>query len=256
MKTCEVDVSALVPEARPLVQEAAGVYLTHLGRWFIGLIAYGSAVTGGVVPGCSDLDLALYLDDAAFVEEGQLPLDLCLAIRRDTSQIDTAPFRCIQCFARPRRPLMGIQPVRPDPGNYSLVMGTLPVIEATTEHLCDESREWLANLTPPIPAGLLLHAGRRPEADVQAFQRWVWGTVRTVVTLKLHQASAMGLPKEQLIALLPAETPMGREIRAYHAAVMAFYPGQTSIEAELAMVEHGVLFLREATRWWNSTATA
>ena len=250
MKTREVDVSALVPEARPLVQEAAGVYLAHLGRWFIGLVAYGSAVTGGVVPGCSDIDLDLYLDDAAFVEEGQLPLDLCLAIRRDTSQIDTAPFRCIQCFAYPPRPPAGIR-VQPLPGNYSLVMGTLPVVEATTEQLCDESREWLANLTPPIPAGLLLHAGRRPEADVEELKGWVWGTVRAVVTLKLHQAFAKGLPKEQLIALLPAETPMGREIRAYHAAVMAFYPGQASIEAELAMVEHGVLFLREAKRWWD-----
>ena len=60
------DVSGLVPEARSIVQQVAGVYLRHTAPWFIGLIVHGSAVKGGVIPNCSDIDFQLYLDYPAF----------------------------------------------------------------------------------------------------------------------------------------------------------------------------------------------
>ena len=68
-----VDVSGLTPEARPIVKEVAAVYLKHTTPWFIGLIVHGSAVKGGFIPGCSDIDFQLYLEDSAFSWHGQLP---------------------------------------------------------------------------------------------------------------------------------------------------------------------------------------
>ncbi len=60
-----VDASGLAADAQPIVQRAAAVHLRHTVPWFVGLIAHGSAVRGGFIPGCSDSDLQLYLDDAA-----------------------------------------------------------------------------------------------------------------------------------------------------------------------------------------------
>lgn len=60
------DVSALVPEARPIAHAAAGVYLRHAEPWFVGLLAHGSALKGGFIPDCSDIDFQLYLDPAVF----------------------------------------------------------------------------------------------------------------------------------------------------------------------------------------------
>ena len=52
-----LDLSGLMPEARPIVQQVAEVYLKYLSPWFVGLIAHGSAVKGGFIPGCSDVGL-------------------------------------------------------------------------------------------------------------------------------------------------------------------------------------------------------
>jgi hypothetical protein len=52
-----VDLSGLVPEARPIVDRVAGVYMRRMAPWFVGLLAHGSAVKGGYIPGCSDVDL-------------------------------------------------------------------------------------------------------------------------------------------------------------------------------------------------------
>ncbi len=128
-----LNVSLLTQQAQPIVQAAADVYLNHTRAWFIGLVAHGSAVKGGFIPGCSDIDLQLYLEDAAFNEQGQLPLAICMAIQRDLSQIDPAPFQYIQCYALPPHP----QPTKlgPIPGAYRIIAGILPISEATAEQL-------------------------------------------------------------------------------------------------------------------------
>ena len=84
------DVSGLVPDARPIVQKVSSVYLKHTAPWFSGLIVHGSAVKGGVIPNCSDIDFQLYLRDAAFSARGQLPLELGMAVRR---RIETGTYR-------------------------------------------------------------------------------------------------------------------------------------------------------------------
>src|SRR5438046_546402 len=90
------DTSRLVPEARLIVEAAAASYLRHTHPWFIGLVVHGSALKGGFIPGCSDIDFQLFLDEHAFGGLGELPFATCLAIQRDLVQIDPAPFRYIQ----------------------------------------------------------------------------------------------------------------------------------------------------------------
>ena len=73
-----IDVTPLVREARAPVRKAAEIYIRHIRNWFVGLLAFGSAVKGSFIPGCSDIDLKLYLEDSAFVSKWQLPLQVCM----------------------------------------------------------------------------------------------------------------------------------------------------------------------------------
>ena len=61
-----LNLSPLTPEARPIVEAAAAIYLRHLQPRFVGLVVHGSALKGGFFPGCSDIDLLLFLDQQAF----------------------------------------------------------------------------------------------------------------------------------------------------------------------------------------------
>ncbi|MBI4300529.1 MAG: hypothetical protein HY677_05275, partial [Chloroflexi bacterium] len=128
MDSRRVDLSGVTPEARPIVEAAARVYLRYLRPWFVGLIAHGSAVKGGFIPGCSDIDLQQYLEDAAFSEDGQLPFELLLALHADLARIDPAPFQYIQCYPFGSRLRDGW--VGPIPGAYRLLAGRLPFPEA------------------------------------------------------------------------------------------------------------------------------
>ena len=51
-----LDLSGVQPEARPIVEAASAVYLQHLRPWLLGLLLHGSALKGGYIPGCSDID--------------------------------------------------------------------------------------------------------------------------------------------------------------------------------------------------------
>ncbi|HTK07018.1 MAG TPA: hypothetical protein VL485_07615 [Ktedonobacteraceae bacterium] len=62
------DVSPLTPIAQPIVLQAAEIYYRHLSPWLIGLLVHGSAYKGGFIPGCSDIDLKLYLRQEVCVE--------------------------------------------------------------------------------------------------------------------------------------------------------------------------------------------
>jgi hypothetical protein len=88
-----VDVSGLIPEARPIAEKVATVYLKHTAPWFIGLIVHGSAVkTGelqegfvGPIPG------------AYYLVAGKLPVaeaaaqQLRSSARRALTELDPAP---------------------------------------------------------------------------------------------------------------------------------------------------------------------
>lgn len=251
----EVDVSNLTPEARPIVCEVATVYLEHTAPWFIGLIVHGSAVKGGVIPGCSDIDFQLYLEDSAFTSQGQLPLELGLSIYRDLSNISLAPFRYAQCTTLPGRLPEGF--VGPVPGAYHLVAGRLPVAEATAQQLRESARGALAELDPmpPFIMGRLIgHGGVRLARSIRLLCTKVWPVLYQVLTLQQDDVIGVWcLPKEQAIELLPTNTSLSQTIRRFYQAVQVYYPAEDSVEGALLVIESGVTFLKAAKSWWDET---
>jgi len=248
-----LDLSGLTPEARPIVEAAAAIYIRHTRPWFVGLIAHGSAFKGGFIPGCSDIDLQLYLDQAAFSEGGQLPIALSLAIHRDLSLIDPAPFQYIQCYALTTRLPDGY--VGPIPGAYHLVAGRLPVVEATAEQLHSSARTALAKLSAPPPyiaRTLLEHGGGKLERSVRLLCTDVWPILYQVLALRQDDPIRVwGMPKDRAIESLPVGSALGQAIRAFYAALRAYYPAQESIEEALATIVSGVAFLEAARQWWE-----
>ena len=93
------DLTRVVPEARQIVEVAANVYTKYTEEWFIGLLNHGSALKGGFIAGCSDIDRQLYLEERAFSEHGELPLELCMAVQRELALIDPRPFQYVQSYA-------------------------------------------------------------------------------------------------------------------------------------------------------------
>jgi hypothetical protein len=248
-----IDVSRVTTEAQSVVEQAAAIYLRHTQPWFVGLLIHGSALKGGFIPGCSDVDLHLYLEEQAFTADGQLPLDLCLAIHRDLATVDPAPFRYLECVALSRT--LPPDYTGPIPGAYHMLAGTLPVSEATHQQLRDAARKALAALKPVpsfISHALLERGGGRLASCVRLLCTDVWSTLYHVLALQHDDAIGVwNLPKEGAIALVPPDTPVGREIRAFYRAVWAYYPPEQSVEHALAVIAMGVAFLRAAESWWE-----
>jgi hypothetical protein len=250
-----LDLSGLVPEARPIVQQVASVYLEHTAPWFIGLIVHGSAVKGGVIPNCSDIDFQLYLRDAAFSDRGQLPLDLGMAVRQDLEGIELWPFRYVQCYARRAQPEPGL--VGPIPGAYHLVAGELPVPEATAEDLRLSARKALDDLDPSpnfLMGKLFGPGGVRLERNLRLLCTKVWPVLYQVLTLQQPDSDPISLwclPKEEAIDSLPHGSRLHQAIQAFHNAVWAYYPEEDSLDYALTLIQTGLGFLQAAADWWQ-----
>ena len=246
-----VDVSGLIPEAQSLAGKVASVYLKHSAPWFIGLVAHGSAVKGGVIPGCSDIDFQLFLEDAAFSWEGQLPLDLGFAIRRDLIGLDLGSFRYVQCYAHRRELQQGF--VGPIPGAYHLIAGELPVPEATDQELRVSARKALEELNPSptyLTGTLLGPGGVRLARNIRLLCTQVWPTLYQVLTLQQGDAiDVWCLPKEQAIQRLPKKTRLGSSIRWFDRTLRAYYPAEDDLDGALSVIESGVAFLEAAKSW-------
>ncbi|MEX2245385.1 MAG: hypothetical protein WEC75_01745 [Dehalococcoidia bacterium] len=241
-----VDVSGVVPEARHIVQRVAEIYLRHLDASFIGMEALGSAVTGDFIPGCSDVDIHMYADDAAFVEPWRLPFEMTVAIHRELSAIDVAPFGYVQCYVLPARLLEGWN--GPIPGAWHLVAGRAPLAEATAGELRDAAHRSLAELRP-VPRFLenaLLDYGdvRLPRLARLICTNDVWPHLRHLrIARGMDPIAAWNQPKLAAVESLPADSPAGQAARAFVEALHAYYPERTSTDAALALLERGVAFL-------------
>jgi hypothetical protein len=255
-----VDLSGLTVEAQPIVQQAAAVYLEHTAPWFIGLIVHGSAVKGGIIPGCSDIDFQLYLESPAFTRQGHLPLELAFAVRRDLDGIPIWPFRYLQCYAHTSE--LPENMVGPIPGAYHLVAGRLPVREATARDLLASARKELAELdpAPTFLLGFLLGPGGvRRERRIRLLCTKVWPVLYQVLTLQEGEEDAIGiwgLTKAQAIERLPRGSALQETIQRFYGAVWDYYPAEDSLENALAVIESGVAFLDAASAWWKRASSA
>lgn len=248
--TSPINVTGLIPEAQLIAAQAAAIYLKHTAPWFIGLVAHGSAVKGGYIANCSDIDFQLYLADAAFAADGELPLALGMAIHQELAAIDPAPFRYIQCYALTRH----LRPnwIGPIPGAYHLVAGRIPVPLATAAALLASAQNDLSALAPDA-INLLSHGGGRLQRHIRLLCTKVWPVLYQVVALQqTDPIRVWNLPKPAVIALLPATSELGQHIRAYDQAVRTYYPTERSVAAGLRVLEQGTAFLLAAKRWWDA----
>jgi hypothetical protein len=248
------DTSRLVPEARSIVEAVAAIYVRHTQPWLVGLVVHGSALKGGFIPGCSDIDFQLFLDEQAFRIPHELPFETGLAIQRDLAQINPAPFRYIQ--GKAFSAVLPPDHTGPVPGAYLLLAGKLPVAEATKSQLQESARRRIARLKPlpPYLVGSLLEHGK---GRLAWHIRWlctdVWPTVYQVLVLQGHDPfSIWSLSKAQAIALLPPETPLGQTSRAFYQAVQTYYPSEEVVGEGLAVIITGVAFLHTVQSWWQA----
>jgi hypothetical protein len=254
-----IDVSPLVPEARPCVLEAARIYVRHTRPWFIGLIAHGSAIKGGFVPGCSDIDLRLYLDETAFEPDGHLPLNLALSLHRDLSRLDPTPFAYVHCQAvsvsPDQEPPFG--QLGPIPGGYHLLLGKLPVPEATEEQLIELGHRALSAPEPAVielAGELLEHGAGRLDGAVRRLCTKVWPTLYHVLVTRTDRPFAIWrLRKDEAVGWLSEQELLGQQIRAFQRSVDFYYLGERNAERALAVLAQGARFLREAREWYRRT---
>ena len=248
------DVSGLLPAAQPVAHAVAEVYWEHTRPWFVGLLCFGSVAKGSIIPGASDIDFHLYLEDAAFSSDGTLPLELYLRIHQDVAQIDPAPLRYIDGGIEPVAPLEEGH-VGPIPGAYQLIAGKLPIPEATAQDLREQAYWSLSRLIPMPPLlteGLLQYGQSRGQLalTVRTFSQSVWPVLFQVLCLKQHDPLAVWrLSKEQAVELLAQDNVMGQHTTAFYAAIRAYYPAESSLEQALAIIRHGVVFLETARAW-------
>ena len=258
MSAYEIDVSSLVPEARQAAAETAEAYMRHTEPWFIGILAHGSALKGGHIPGSSDIDLHLYVDDSALDEDHQLPLEVCGAIHRDLTRIDISPFRDIQGFALPSSVDSPAHKWRtgPVPGSYSMIAGKLPTPEATADQVRSNAAADLAGLKVDqfkVASGLLDYREGMLEQRLHLVSMVVWPVLSQVLTLRMEDPLyPWSLPKNEVIRLLPEDEPLGREIREFHRLLSEYYPDATSVDLGLAALERGLGFRRLAKEWYAS----
>lgn len=248
-----IDVSRVVPEAREAVEWAGRVYYEHTRPWFVGLVLHGSAVKGGFIPRCSDIDFQLYLGPAAFTPEGYLPFATSAAIQRNLAWIDPKPFAYLQCYAYPGTLAEG--QIGPVPGAYALLAGELPVPEATAEQLRESARRALDALDPvpgALKTGLLEHGDGKLERMVRLLCTDVWPVVYQIVAIQHDEPiRAWNLRKDAAIALLPKDGELHAHASSFHRTVRAYYPSRHAHDAAVTLLEHGVNFLAAAKAWWQ-----
>lgn len=251
------DVSPIVPEARQIVVDAGRVYVEHTRPWFIGLLVHGSALKGGFIPGCSDIDFQLFLDEAAFGADGTLPLDVGMALHRQLARIDPAPFQYLQCYAFPPRLLPQGQKgsMGPISGAYHLLLGELPVPEATSEQVRERARRTLSELRPDprdVANNLLEHGGGRLARLVRLLCTDVGPTLFSLLAYQAQDPLAVWrLSKVEAIVRLAATEPvLAREVQRFYEQVRTYYEVDASVAAALGVLEQGIHFLTLAQKWY------
>jgi hypothetical protein len=252
-----IDLSPILPEAQSIVRAATLVYLQHLSPWCIGVIIHGSALKGGYIPGCSDIDFQIYLEPEAFQGNSDLPLDLAIALHRDLARIDPAPFQYIQGYALPPQKRTGMTGLIP--GAYHIITGTLPVPEATEEELQIAARQALENLNVANlfhPQELLQHGAWKLAQQVRWLCTDVWPMLYHVLTVQQGQGIAMWqLPKHEAMKMLPQESSLAPTLHTFYQAICSYYPAETSTEDALKAIQSGLVFLQSVKYWWIENNT-
>lgn len=202
--------------------------------------------------------MQLFLTEDAFDSNGGLPLALGLAIQRDLANIPLGPFQYIQCYARSPRPRdqMG----GPIPGAYHMLLGSLPIPEASVEDLRASARRALESLRPTpdyIEGGLLTYSKPRLERHIRLMCTDVWPFVYHVLSLTEPDPIAMWcLPKLEAIAFLLIAKSLRHKAKAFLHAVRSGYAGEQTPDQLIAIIAQGVAFRAAVVDWYSARETS
>lgn len=145
--------------------------------------------------------------------------------------------------------------IGPIPGAYHMLAGRLPIPEATEEQLRARARnrlEGIAAVRGRVASDLLTHGSGKLSRAVRFLCTDVWPTLYSMLSYQAdHPFVIWRLPKEAAIALLPESEPHVSAIRLFHQAVWRYYTEDHSVDAALAVMEHGVQFLRAVEDWYK-----
>jgi hypothetical protein len=248
-----IDVTGLQPSARAIAVKIAGVYVKHLGPSLLTLVAHGSAVKGGLIPGSSDLDTVAIARPEALTAAGALPLAVAIALHRDLAAIDPAPYRYLQGYVHQPGRMPGIAFI---PGTFHIVLGDLDVPIATGPELLAAAHRALAALDPEaaragISQALLDHGEGRLDRRVRWTCTDVWPLLYHVACVHLDDGlAAWQRTKHDLLPLLAADPVVGVPLRRWFETVTDHYATGEGVETALATLAAATGFYDAAARWY------
>lgn len=142
--------------------------------------------------------------------------------------------------------------VGPIPGAYQIVVGRLPVEEATSEQLKESAIKGLHNITavPKYFSTLLDHGKERLTRVVRLLSTQVSPTIFHVLSVVNQDAvEVWKMPKNEAIHLLPDEEMKQFAIRFFKCAER-YYPDENLVDDALGMIENGAKFFESVNLWF------
>ena len=247
-------VAGVQPEAREIVRAMSAAFVANVGPALLSLVAHGSAVKGGFIPGSSDVDLDAFVDPAALDARGELPLERALALHADLARIDPRPFRYLQGHVYPTGsgPRVGYVP-----GAMHVVWGDAAVPVATEDELTQAAASSLRALDPDalrsrISNGLLDHGEGRLDRQVRWLCTDVWPVIYQVTCL--HEGRGLDvwrLTKPQVVGRLQSVPGVGPAAATWMDAVTTHYASGEQLPTALESIRAGVAFLDAAKAWFG-----
>ncbi|NOU74244.1 hypothetical protein GC098_23080 [Paenibacillus sp. LMG 31458] len=227
------------------------IVLKHINSSFRGLIVQGSAIKGGVIPGSSDIDYVLYVDDTGLNEFGTIAAETCINLHKALSDIDVYPFRYIQFSVISSKTNKFLPPI---PGSYLLLAGQLLELEATNDQIFHDAVASLDILKPEVafnPHQLLDHGEDRIERCARLMCTVVWPVVFQFLTV-IHRDGIRiwNLKKHEAVSLLANEPGVGSMAESFLRSVESYYPQEQSPEKALRLIEDGFAILNSVKSIW------
>ena len=248
----QIDVGGVQPSARLIVDKIACVYIHHLGASLITLVAHGSAVKGGIIPGSSDVDTVAFVREDVLTQHGELPLGLAVDLHRDLARIDPAPYRYLQGHVQPAGTTHGLTFV---PGTFHVITGAADLPVATGADLLAAAHRALAMFdagaaSAGISNALLDHGEGRLDGQVRWTCTDVWPPMYHVACVHLGDGlAAWQRTKHEVLDVLHDEPIVVEPLARWFEAVTAHYANGETRESALAALSAGAAFHDAVARW-------
>jgi len=228
----------IVGEARPIIEQAANVYYKHTKNQLVGMIIHGSVMTGDFIPGCSDIDIKLLMNDT------NLELRKYYDIHTELAKIDVTPFRYIQCDIVGKtlsENYAGF--VR---GTYQVIYGENFIPEMSPDQLRENSIKSISSLdvSPKFAyESLLDHGGNRLSKNVRLMITKIWPILRNCLIIEGNDPiHVWRLSKIDAINKL-RDIHLKSMLERFYNSIYHYYPDEKEIDCALNILRLGMEIL-------------